>query len=175
MMKNVQSELQQLGQDLESGNLTQAESDYTTLSQDLSEFSSLSTSTTSSNDATTASTTTASTDSSTDSLEDAFTALGQDLESGNLSAAQSDYTTLQNDLQQATGSAPPPPPPATSTSTSTSSDTILQELSELGTDLSSGDLTSAQTTYTTLEQDLAQIGLTGLTSQLATGTVSVSG
>lgn len=171
MMKKVQSEFKQLGSDLQSGNVTQAESDYTTLSQYLSDFSSRTTSTTASADSTT------STSSGSSSLDSAFTALGQDLQSGDLSAAQSDYTTLQNDLQQTTSQAPPPPPPPppSSTSTSSSTDSILKELSALGDALSSGDLTTAQSAYTTIEQDLTQLGLTGLSSQTASSNVSVSG
>lgn len=171
MMKKVQSEVTQLGEDLQSGNTTQAESDYTTLSQTLSDFSSDSTST-----ATTSADSTTSTDSSTSSLTDAFNALGQDIESGDLSAAQSDFTTLQNDLQQTTSQAPPPPPPPPSseTSTSTSTNSILKELSALGDALSSSDLTSAQTAYTSLQQDILQLGVSGLTSQLGSGQVSLS-
>lgn len=171
MMKKVQSEFQQLGQDLQSGNTTQAESDYTTLSQTLSDFSSDTTST-----ATTSADSTTSTDSSTSSLTDAFNALGQDLQSGDLSAAQSDFTTLQSDLQQTTSQAAPPPPPPTSseTSTSTSTNSILKELSALGDALSSSDLTSAQTAYTSLQQDILQLGVSGLTSQLGSGQVSLS-
>lgn len=168
-MKKVQSEFKQLGQDLQSGNVTQAESDYTTLTQDLSSFSSTSTSAASS------SATTTSTDSSTSSLADALNTLGQDLQSGNLTAAQSDFKTVQNDLQQTSNQAPPPPPPSSDASTSTSASAILKELSALGDDLSSSDLTSAQTAYTTLQQDLSQLGVSTLTSQLGTGQVSLSG
>jgi hypothetical protein len=171
MMKKVQSEFTQLGQDLQSGKVTQAESDYTTLTQDLSSFSSNSASADTANaDSTT------SADSSTSSLADALNTLGQDLQSGNLSAAQSDFTTVQNDLQQATNQAPPPPPPPPSnTRTSTSTNSILKELNALGDALSSSDLTSAQTAYSTLQQDLLQLGVNGLTSQLGTGQVSLSG
>jgi hypothetical protein len=164
-MKKVQSDFKQLGQDLQSGNVTQAESDYKTLATDLSSFSSNSTS---------ADSTTTSADSSTSSLADALNTLGQDLESGNLSAAQSDFTTVQDDLRQATNQAPPPPPPS-NTSTSTSTNSILKELSALGDALSSNDLTSAQTAYSTLQQDFLQFGVNGLTSQLGTGQVSLSG
>lgn len=172
MMKKVQSEFKQLGQDLQSGNVTQAESDYTTLTQNLSSFSSNSTSADTAN-----ANSTTTVDSSTSSLADAFKTLGQDLQSGNLSAAQSDFTTVQNDLQQATNQAPPPPPPPppSNTSTSTSTNSILKELNALGEALSSSDLTSAQTAYSTLQQDLLQLVVNGLTSQLGTGQVSLSG
>jgi len=172
MMKKVQSEFKQLGQDLQSGDVSQAESDYTTLTQYLSDFSSNSTSSISS---------AASTESGSTSLVDELNTLGQDLQSGDLSAAQSDYTTLQNDLEQASNQAPPPPPPpnfsntqASDSTTSTSSSTLLEELNALGDALSSSDLTSAQTAYATLQQDLLQFGLTGTAVQQGTGQVSTA-
>jgi hypothetical protein len=160
MMKKVQSEFSQLGQDPSSGNVTQAKSDYTTLRQDLAEFPSSITS------------------RDTTSLSDAFAALGSDLASGDISAAQSDYATLQQDLKQMSNQGPPPPPPpntdSTSSSDSTSISSLLQEFSTLGQALSSGDLTSAQTAYTALEQELQQLGLS-MTSSSATSSVSVNG
>jgi outer membrane protein assembly factor BamD (BamD/ComL family) len=71
--QQIKAEFQQLGQDLQSGNLTQAQQDYTTLSQNLPGAS----------------------QSSTNPLLQAFAQLGKDLQSGNLQAAQQDYTTVQ--------------------------------------------------------------------------------
>lgn len=169
MMQKVQSEFKQVGQDLASGNVTQAESDFTTLSQYFSNLASSSTASTSSDSTT-------STDSA--SLASAFSALGTDLSSGNLSAAQSDYATLQKDLGQTANQAPPPPPPPPpSTNNSKSGDstllsTLLQEFSTLGTALSSGDLTSAQTAYTTIQQDLLQLGSNSTSSSSSSYSVS---
>jgi hypothetical protein len=43
----------------------------------------------------------------------AFSTLSSDLQSGNLSAAQNDYTAIQNDLESAAAQGPPQgPPPA---------------------------------------------------------------
>src|SRR3984957_20229804 len=80
--QQIKAEFQQLGQDLQTGNLTQAQQDYTTLSQNLP----------------------GATQASTNPLLQAFAQLGQDLQSGNLQAAQQDYTTVQQDAQQQSAS-----------------------------------------------------------------------
>ena len=87
VFQQIKTEFQQLGQDLQSGNLTAAQSDFTTLSQNLSGASQSS--------ATTASSATGNTP-----LAQAFAQLGQDLQSGNLSSAQQAYSSLQQDFQQ---------------------------------------------------------------------------
>src|SRR5579872_7402684 len=75
--QQIQSQFQKLGQDLQSGNLTQAQSDFATLSQELpngGKFSAAS--------ATSSSTTGVSANSNP--ILQAFQSLGQDLQSGNL-------------------------------------------------------------------------------------------
>jgi hypothetical protein len=76
--QQLKTEFQQLGQDLQSGNLTQAQQDYATLSQNVP-----------SSGATAA-----------NPALQAFSQLGQDLQAGNLQAAQQDYATVQQDAQQ---------------------------------------------------------------------------
>ena len=94
--QQIKSEFQQLGQDLQSGNLTQAQSDFTTLTQNLSNVFQGGTNTA------TAATTPANTAAATTSpILQAFNQLGQDLQSGNLQAAQQDFTNIQQDAQQA--------------------------------------------------------------------------
>jgi outer membrane protein assembly factor BamD (BamD/ComL family) len=73
-----------------------------------------------------------------------FKQLGTDLTSGNISAAQSDFVTLQNDLQQTS---------STSASTSQSSSPIAQAFSQLSQALQSGNLSAAQQSYSTIQQD----------------------
>src|ERR1700758_5068832 len=80
-VQQFKQEFQQLGQDLQSGNLSAAQTDFTTLQQ----IGSNSTAT--------------SPTASSNPLAQAFNQLGQDLQSGNLSAAQQDFTTIQQDLQ----------------------------------------------------------------------------
>ena len=95
--QQIQSQFQQLGKDLQSGNLSQAQQDFATLTQELP----------SSQQQTGAAT-------STSSIAQAFKTLGQDLQSGNLSAAQQDFAAIQQNAQQASGSAPGTSQPSSS-------------------------------------------------------------
>ena len=80
--------------------------------------------------------------------------LAQDLESGNLSAAQEDYVTLSQDaLNGVTSSTATTGASGITTnllseitSSSSSSSSFVSELNLLGTDLGNGDLTSASAT-----------------------------
>jgi hypothetical protein len=91
--EQIKAEFQQLGQDLQSGNLTQAQSDFAALSQNLP-------------GATQSIATNTSTTPGTSTLAQAFNTLAQDLQTRNLSGAQSAFATLQNDLQQIGGFLP---------------------------------------------------------------------
>ena len=68
--------------------------------------------------------------------------LGKDLSAGNLSAAQSDFATLQKNDPQA----------STATS-STSNNPIAQAFQQLAKDLQSGNLSAAQQDFSTIQQD----------------------
>lgn len=142
--QQIQKEFQQLGQDLQSGNLTQAQQDYATLSQNLPIAQS---------------STTASTPNSSNPVAQAFTALSQDLQNGNISAAQKDYATIQQDFQQQQ--------PQQGTNQvhhhhhhggggGQQSNQISQALNSLSAALQSNNLSSAQTAFATLQQDLQQ-------------------
>jgi outer membrane protein assembly factor BamD (BamD/ComL family) len=88
--QQIQQVFQQLGQDLQSGNLSAAQSDFVTLTKLVPKLA-----------ADVSSSPTASTSSSQSSnplLQD-FQQLSKDLQSGNLSAAQSDYTNIQQAFQ----------------------------------------------------------------------------
>jgi outer membrane protein assembly factor BamD (BamD/ComL family) len=159
--QSIRSEFQQLGQDLQSGNLTQAETDFTTLSQQLPA------SFTSAVAASTASTT-ASTAATQSPLAQAFSQLGQDLQSGNLQGAQQLYSNIQQDLQQGNpqvgghhhhhywgGSQNSS---SSASSSSSSNNPIVQAFSSLAQDLQSGNLSGAQSAFATLQNDLQQIG-----------------
>ncbi|MGH9477282.1 MAG: hypothetical protein ACRD1C_13295 [Terriglobales bacterium] len=83
----------------------------------------------------------------------AFGALGQDLQSGNLSAAQQDFATLQQNLQQGPqgfGFGPG------SQSQGAGNSSLVQAFNTLGQALQSGDLGSAQQDFATLQQDMQQ-------------------
>ena len=135
--QKVQSEFQQLGQDLQAGNLSQAQSDFSTLSQNIS-----------------------GTLNSNNSVTQAFAAVGSALQSGNLSAAQQAYSALQQDIQPAgqahhhhhhNGANSP-------ASNSSSAGTLTQLFSSLGSALQGGNLSAAQTAYSTLQQGLQNLG-----------------
>ena len=155
--QQFRQEFQQLGQDLQSGNLSAAQSDFATLTG--SQTSATSSSSTSSTSSTSSS-------QSNSPIAQAFNQLSQDLQSGNLSAAQQDYANIQQDFQsQATQghhhhhhhhSSGDSGDSGNSSSSTSGTDSISQLLNQLGQDLQSGNLTTAQQTYSTLQQDFQQ-------------------
>jgi hypothetical protein len=133
--QQFKQELQQLGKDLQDGNLSAAQSDFATLQQNaLSSSASVST-------------------PNSNPIVLAFKQLGQDLQSGNLSAAQHDYSTIQQDAQSQSQS-----PQVRhhhhhgGGGENSSQNTIAQEFSQLSQALQSGNLSAAQQAYTTLQQ-----------------------
>jgi hypothetical protein len=161
--QQFRQEFQQLGQDLQSGNLSAAQQDFATLQQ-LGPQNNSSVSTQSNNP-----------------IAQAFNQLSQDLQSGNLSAAQQDFAQIQQDFQNQTsgqnqaeevhhhhhhgGGG--------------ESSEISQLFSQLGQDLQSGNLSSAQQTYNSLLQDLQQFSpsntqATQPSSQASSSGISVS-
>jgi outer membrane protein assembly factor BamD (BamD/ComL family) len=163
--QNFQKEFAQLGQDLQSGNLSQAQSDFQALQSPAQPVSSTNT------------------QSSTSSLSSAMSQLSQDLQSGNLSAAQQDYATVKQDLQQQfSGSVSGHHHHhhhASSSQDSSSQDPFSQLFSQLGQALQSGNLSAAQSAYTSLQQDLQQLGApapasTSSSSSPSTNSVNLS-
>jgi outer membrane protein assembly factor BamD (BamD/ComL family) len=148
-MQQVQKEFQQLGEDLKSGNLTAAQTDLVTLQQ----LGAPGTSTASSSSS-------SSSTQYTNPVAQAYSQLSQDLQSGNLSAAQQDYATIQQDLQQG----PPTHHHHHHGDSGSNGNGISQLFDELGQDLQSGNLTAAQQAYSTLEQDLESSQNSGTTS-----------
>jgi chromosome segregation ATPase len=158
--QQIQSEFQQLGKDLQAGNLKQAQQDYATLSQNFGS----------------AQASTAATANNSNPVAQAFTALSQDLQNGNISAAQKDYANIQQGFQQQQQ--------ATSQvhhhhhhggDGSQQSNEISQALNSLSAALQSNNLSSAQTAFATLQQDLQQFESSGSAStNTAGGTLSVT-
>lgn len=74
--------------------------------------------------------------------QSALDQLGTDLQSGNLSAAQSDFAALTGDASSTTSTA------------TTSNDPVVQDLVTLSKDLKSGDTAAAEKDYTALKSDL---------------------
>jgi outer membrane protein assembly factor BamD (BamD/ComL family) len=139
--QKVQQEFQQLGQDLQSGNLSAAQSDFATL-QSLQPQSN--------------STSSASSSQSNNPVAQAFNQLSQDLQSGNLTAAQQDFATIQQDLQSQAAQGTHHHHHHGSEGGENSA--IGQAFQQLGQALQSGNLTSAQQAYITLQQDFQSSG-----------------
>jgi hypothetical protein len=75
-------------------------------------------------------------------VQQEFQQLGQDLSSGNLSAAQTDFAALQK-LQ----------PQSSATSAASGSSPLAQDFNQLSQDLQSGNISNAQHDYTKIQQD----------------------
>lgn len=132
------NEFQQLGQDLQGGNLTAAQQDFATLTQNAAQAAQ-------------------GAGNNANNIGQAFTALGQALQNGNLTQAQQDYANIQQDVQQQAqqiagqlhrhhhhgGGG------------GQESNQISQAFSSLGQALQSGNLSAAQQAYATIQQDFA--------------------
>jgi hypothetical protein len=137
--EEFQQEFQQLGKDLGAGNLSSAQSDYATLEEYMPQANS------------TSSTSSTSAWQNQNPIAQAFQQLSQDLQSGNLSAAQQDYATIQQDFQDQAphlhhhhhrfdGGQ------------ETQQSQFAQLFGQLGQDLQSGDLKDAQSVFSSLQQ-----------------------
>jgi hypothetical protein len=152
--QKFRKEFQQLGQDLQSGNISAAQSDFATLQQ-LGPQSSSASST------------------SKNLIAQEFSQLSQDLQSGNISAAQQDYTTLQQDFQshasQSGGHH------HHHSSSGSDSNSISQLLNQLGHALQTGNLSAAQQAYATMQQTMQQFDTSGMAPSATTqGSSSVT-
>ncbi len=87
-------------------------------------------------------------------LQQQLQKLGQDINSGSLSAAQPDFATLQGDLAQGSSSA----------GSSQSSNPVAQAFNQLSSDLQSGNLSAAQKDFSTLQSDYGTQALQQSTS-----------
>jgi outer membrane protein assembly factor BamD (BamD/ComL family) len=169
VFKQIKTEFQQLGQDLQSGNLTAAQSDFTTLSQNLSGASQ-------------SGATTANSAPSNTALSQAFAQLGKDLQSGNLQGAQQDFTNVQQDAQQTSSQQVgrhhghhhhhTESSQSSSSSSSQQTNPITQAFSTLAQDLQAGNLSGAQSAFSALQSDLQQIG--GFLTPGSSGTSSTA-
>jgi hypothetical protein len=140
--QQIQSQFQKVGQDLQSGNLTQAQADFATLSQELPSAQQAGGSTTT---------------GPTNTLAKAFQALGQDLQAGNLAASQTDFATIRQDAQQQSSGQVQGHHHHHGGGSSQASNTLQQAFTSLGTALQSGNLSSAQQAYATFQADVQQV------------------
>lgn len=136
-MQQLQKEFQHLGQDLQSGNLSAAQSDFVTLQQLGPQNSSPS--------------------AAQSPIAQAFNQLAQDLKSGNIAGAQQDFAQIQQAFQNQ----------ASQTQGhhhrhhgggEGGGNPIGQLFDQLGQALQSGNLSSAQTAYNSLVQEFQQLG-----------------
>lgn len=144
---------QQLGEDLQSGNLTQAQQDYATLSQDFPGVTS--------NGSTSLSSST-----SSNPIAQAFSALSQALQNGNLSAAQQDFSTVQQDLQQQSSSGRVHGHRHHHGGGGGQQQQVDQAFASLSQALQSGNLSGAQSAFASLQQDLESFDSTASTTSL---------
>ena len=146
-----QQSIQQLGKDLQSGNLSAAQSDFASLQAAFAQPST-----------TTGPSTPTPTGPTASPVAQAFNQLSSDLQSGNLSAAQKDFSTVQQDLQSR-GRTPifHVPHYLGGGSNSGSQNSLLQDLNSIGQSLSSTSLAGAQQAYASLQQALQEFSLGG--------------
>jgi hypothetical protein len=154
-MHKAHSEFQQLGQDLQSGNLSAAQTDFSTLQQLQGQRSS------------------SSSTQSSSSISKDFNQLAADLKAGNLTAAQQDFTAVQKDVQtqlQATHHHH-----HHHSTDSDGSNAVGQLFSQLGQALQSGNLSTAQQAYAALQQDFSQYASVNASpTQSSTSSVSLT-
>jgi soluble cytochrome b562 len=140
--QQLRSEFSQLGQDLSAGNLTQAQTDFVSLSQAASsQFGSNS------------------------PISKTLSTIGQALQSGNLSAAQQAFSTLPVGLVG-------PSTVSDHTHPHQGHTGFSQVLNQLGQALQSGNLSAAQQAFTTLEQNFQAMGSAGITPATTSPTSS---
>jgi hypothetical protein len=159
--QQIQTQFQKIGQDLQSGNLTQAQADYVTLSQQLPGGLQASNSTSA---------------GPTSTLAKALQTLGQDLQAGNLAASQADFATIQQDVKQISSSQTTNGHHHHRGVAGTSQPaigTLQQDFTSLGKALQSGNLASAQQAYSTFQTDLQQ-GFSDLSAPTGGGAVNVT-
>jgi|CZLA01.1.fsa_nt_gi hypothetical protein len=132
-----QKQIQQLSQDLTSGNLSAVRSDFATLQKAFSQPA------TSSSSASAAST--------PNPIAQAFNQLATDLKSGNLNGAQQDFFAIQSQGSPSTPHVHHYHPPKTGTEDSTTQNSLLKDLSQLGRSVASGNLAAAQKAYAALQ------------------------
>jgi len=154
--QQFRQEFQQLGQDLQAGNLSAAQSDFATLQNLTSQNSSA-------------------TSQSNSPIAQAFSQLAKDLQSGNLSAAQQDFATIQQDFQNQSTQVQAALGHHHHHHGGGGSGEISQLLSQLGTALQSGDLSTAQQAYSSLVQQFQASSSTSAVQTESTAQTGTSG
>lgn len=148
--QQVRGEFKQLGQDLQAGNLTQAQTDFVTLSQSAaSQFSGNS------------------------PVAKALNSLGQALQSGNLTAAQQAFGSLPSHLVGPCAV----PHSVHAGAASAQQSSFSQALSQMGSALQASNLSAAQQAFSALQQSWKQMESNGgaMGDSLAAAPSAISG
>jgi len=144
-----QKQIQQLSQDLTSGSLPAAQSDFATLQKALSQPATIPA-------------------SASDPVAQAFNQLATDLKSGDVAAAQKDFSTIQQDLQNKGGPSTKHfhhyRPLSTGSEDSSIQNPLLQDLNQFGLKAASGDLAGAKQAYGALPAQ-APVSVDGIQHQ----------
>jgi hypothetical protein len=143
---------QKLSQDLQTGDLSAAQSDFATLQQAFSQ------SPASSASASPAATTTLAT---SNPVAQAFNQVASDLQSGNLTAAQKDLSAIAGSSGNQPSNGLRHHIHGMGGKNSNLQASLLQDLSQSSTDTSSSSPASAQQAYATMQQELQQFALGG--------------
>jgi outer membrane protein assembly factor BamD (BamD/ComL family) len=147
--QQIKQDFEQLARALQSGDLTGAQSAYSNIQQILQANPGASSSSTNS--------------TGSNTLQTDFAAIGQALQSGNVNTAQNAFDNLQSDFQAsrtapaATGAGAPAQAPIEQQDQYVSSgqnpiQQALEDYTQLGSDLQSGNLGGAQSDYSNLNQ-----------------------
>src|SRR5215475_1830345 len=152
-LQQFKDEFQQLGQDLQAGNLKAAQDDYAQLQKiQQQRYSSTSQS------------------STTSSVSQLFAQLGKDLASNNVSSAQDDFNDIMKAIQSNSGSRAHHHHHHGSSGSSSQTAAVQTDLNTLGQALQAGNLSAAQAAYTSVQSDLQSIGVGTVTSGAVSAT-----
>jgi hypothetical protein len=164
--QQLQQDCQSLSGALQSGSLSGAQSAFSALMQLLPNSSSPVNSQTQ----TTATPSVSSSSNGTSSINNDLSALGQAIQSGNLTGAQNDFTQLTQDMQKIGGghhhhhhkisASSENITTASATGSTTSTNSIANDLAALSQALQSGNLSTAGSVFSQLTQDLQTINST---------------
>jgi hypothetical protein len=149
----AKSAFAQLGQDLQSGSLSQAQADFATLQSDLPQNG----------------------QNSSSAIGQDFNSLGQALKAGNLTSAQQAFSKVQTDVQNVSQMHGHHHHHGGGGASAAASSAISQDFMQLGQDLQSGNTTTAQQAYSTLQTDLQQYGLQSLSNSSSSSASSTIG
>jgi len=150
----IKGVFQKLGQDLQAGNLSQAQQDFTSLSQSISPAQ----------------------PNTNSPVSQAFATLGQDLQSGSLSGAQQDYSKLLQGLQSGAGQVHRHHHHHHHAGANGQQNSaISQAFATLAQDLQSGDLAGAQQAYSTIQSYLQNLNYNSSSSSSSGSAAQSSG